>query len=238
MFERIRSLFRVLTRRREFEDGMSEELRSHIEQWTDDLVRSGMSPEKAARHARIEFGSLDSVKGDCREAFGVHLFDELRRQLSYAARLLRKTPGFTATALLTLAVCLGANLTIFAVIDSVLLRPLPFPEPDRLMTIFNTYPKAGVERDGSSLTNYYERRGHLPTFTSLSIYRYGTEIVGETARRNASRPCACLRIFSPPLGSAPRSDALSRTRKPLPRPTTLPFFPTHFGGNDTTPIPM
>src|SRR5258708_32537819 len=66
-----------------------------------------------------------------------------------------------------------------AVIDSVLLRPLPLPEPDRLMTIFNTYPKAGVERDGSSLTNYYERRGRIPAFASLSIYRYGTEIVGE-----------------------------------------------------------
>src|SRR6267143_6042937 len=179
MLKRLRSLFRGLTRRRDFEDGMTEELRFHIEQYTDDLVRSGMSPEKAARHARLEFGSLDSVKGDCREERGLHLFDEFRRELNYAARLLRKTPAFTATALLTLAVCLGANLTIFAVIDSVLLRPLPFPEPDRLMMIFNTYPKAGVGRDGSSLTNYYERRSRIPAFASLSIYRYGTEIVGE-----------------------------------------------------------
>src|SRR6266404_1016550 len=179
MFKRLRSLFRVLTRRREFEDGMSEELRFHIEQWTDDLVRSGMSRGKAARLIRMELGSPTNVKADCREAFGVHLFDELRRELTYAARLLRKTPGFTATALLTLAVCFGANLTIFAVIDSVLLRPLPFPEPGRLVTIFNTYPKAGVDRDGSSLTNYYERRGHISAFTSIAIYGYGTEIIGE-----------------------------------------------------------
>src|ERR1700719_3691599 len=170
MFKRLRSLLRVLTRRREFEDGMTEELRFHIEQYADDLARSGMSPEKAARQARIEFGSLDSVKGDCREERGLHLFDEFRRELSYAARLLRKTPGFTATALLTLAVCFGANLTIFAVIDSVLLRPLPFPAADRLVTIFNTYPKAGVDRDGASLTNYYERRSRIPVFASLSIY--------------------------------------------------------------------
>src|ERR1700726_4482111 len=175
MFKRWRSLFRVLTRRREFEDGMSEELRFHIEQYAHDLVRSGVSPEKAARLALKELGSSINIKADCREAFGVHLFDELRRQLSYAARLLRKAPGFTVTALLTLAVCFGANLTIFAVIDSVLLRPLPFPEPDRLMTIFNTYPKAGVDRDGASLTNYYERRGHLPALASLAIYNYGTE---------------------------------------------------------------
>jgi len=179
MFKRLRSLFRVLTRRREFEDGMTEELRFHIDQYADELVRSGMSPEKAARLARVELGSLTNIKGDCREAFGVHLFDQFRRELSYAARLLRKTPGLTATALLTLAVCFGANLTIFAVIDSVLLRPLPFPEPGRLMTIFNTYPKAGVDRDGASLTNYYERRGHLPALASLAIYNYGTEIIGE-----------------------------------------------------------
>ncbi|MGC2801213.1 MAG: ABC transporter permease [Candidatus Acidiferrum sp.] len=179
MFKRWRSLFRVLSRRRDFEAGMTEELRFHIEPYTNELVSSGMSPEKAARVARMELGSLTNVKGDCREAFGVHLVDEFRRQLSYAARLLRKTPGFTVTALLTLAVCFGANLTIFAVIDSVLLRPLPFPDPARLVAIFNTYPKAGVDRDGASLTNYFERRGRIPAFSSLSIYSYGTEIIGE-----------------------------------------------------------
>jgi predicted permease len=179
MIQRLRSLFRVLTRPRDFEEGMSEELRFHIDQCTDDLVRSGMPREKAARVVRAELGSPINIKADCREAFGVHFFDEFRRQLSYAARLFRKTPAFTATALLTLAVCFGANLTIFAVIDSVLLRPLPFPEPDRLMMIFNAYPRAGVDRDGASVTNYYERRGRIPALASLSIYRYGMEIVGE-----------------------------------------------------------
>src|SRR6266550_5420402 len=203
MFNRLRSLFRVLTRRREFEDGMSEELRFHIEQWADDLVRSGMSRGKAARLIRMELGSPTNVKADCREAFGVHLFDELRRELTYAARLLRKTPGFTATALLTLAVCFGANLTIFAVIDSVLLRPLPFPEPGRLVTIFNTYPKAGVERDGSSLTNYYERLGHISACTSLAIYSYGTEIVGESGSTEREQTMRVSPDFFSTLGLGP-----------------------------------
>src|SRR5271163_4401283 len=203
MFKRLRSFFRVLTRRREFEDGMSEELRFHIEQYTDELVRSGVTPEKAARLAQTELGSLTNVKGDCREAFGVHLFDELRRELSYAARLLRKTPGFTATALLTLAVCFGANLTIFAVIDSVLLRPLPFPKPDRVVTIFNTYPKAGVERDGSSLTNYYERRGHISAFTSIAIYGYGSEIIGEPGSTDREPTMRVSPDFFSTLGLGP-----------------------------------
>src|ERR1700736_2206730 len=208
MFKRLRSLFLGLTRRRDFEEGMTEELRFHIEQYTDDLVRSGMSPEKAARHARIEFGSLNGVKEDCREERGLHLFDELRRQLSYAARLLRKAPGFTATALLTLAVCFGANLTIFAVIDSVLLRPLPFHEPDRLMMIFNTYPKAGVDRDGSSLTNYYERRSRIPAFASLSIYGYGTGVVGEPGSTERLQTMRASPDFFSTLGLGP---AIGRT---------------------------
>jgi predicted permease len=179
MFKRFRSLFRVLLSRRAFEDGLTEELRFHIEQYADDLMRSGVPAEESFRRARLEFGGLNSVKGDCREARGLHLLDEFGRELRYAARLLRKTPGFTATALFTIALCLGANLAIFAVIDSILLRPLPFPDAGRLVTVFNTYPKAGVERDGSSLTNYYERRGRIPAFSSLSIYRFGTAIVGE-----------------------------------------------------------
>jgi predicted permease len=99
--------------------------------------------------------------------------------LHFASRQLRKAPVFTLTALATVAICLGANLAIFAVINSILLRPLPFPESDRLVTIFNTYPKAGVENDGSSITNYDERRGNIPAFSSLSIYRESSELVGE-----------------------------------------------------------
>ena len=100
--------------------------------------------------------------------------------LKFALRQLLKNPGFTAVAVLTLALCLGANTTIFAVIDAVLVRPLPFPEPGRLMTMFNTYPKAGIERNGASLANYYERRGNLPAFSHVAILSHGTAIVGET----------------------------------------------------------
>jgi predicted permease len=98
----------------------------------------------------------------------------------FALRQLIKNPAFTVTALATVAICLGANLAIFAVINSILLRPLPFPQSDRLVTIFNTYPNAGVENDGSSLTNYYERRGNISAFSSLSIFRDFSEVVGET----------------------------------------------------------
>src|SRR2546421_3648412 len=100
--------------------------------------------------------------------------------LRYALRQLRKAPAFTVTALATVAICLGANLAIFAVINSILLRPLPFPQSDRLVTIFNTYPNAGVENAGSPITNYYERRVNIPAFSSLSILRDFSEVVRGT----------------------------------------------------------
>ncbi len=106
--------------------------------------------------------------------------DGLMRDIRYAIRRLVREPRFTLTALATLALCLGANLTIFAIVDSVLLRPLPFPDADRLVTIYNTYPRAGVERDGASITNYYERRHQLSAVARLGIFRYGTAIVGDT----------------------------------------------------------
>ncbi len=123
--------------------------------------------------------------------------------LRFAFRQLRKAPAFTLTALATVAICLGANLAIFAVIDSVLLRPLPFPQSDRLVTIFNTYPKAGVENDGSSLTNYYERRGHIPAFSSLSIFRYGNEVVGEPGSTEQEEMMRVSPDFFQTLGVGP-----------------------------------
>ncbi len=203
MLRRLRSLSRVIESRRDFERGMTEELRFHIEQYTDDLVRSGVPPREAARRARIEFGSLNSAQEECREARGLRPFDELVRQLRHAARLLRKTPGFTATALVTLAVCLGANLTIFAVVDSILLRPLPFPEAGRLVTVFNTYPKAGVDRDGSSTANYYERRGRIPAFSGVAIYSYGTAVVGEAGSTEREQIARVSPDFFATLGTGP-----------------------------------
>jgi predicted permease len=203
VLKRLRSLLRVLKSRRDFEQKMTEELRFHLEQYADDLVRLGVPPPEAARRARIQFGSLNSAKEECREARGLRVFDELARQLRHAARLLRKTPGFTATALVTLAVCLGANLTIFAVVDSILLRPLPFPDPGRLVTVFNTYPKAGVDRDGSSIANYYERRGRIPAFAGVAIYSYDRAVVGAAGATEQEQIARVSPDFFATLGTAP-----------------------------------
>ena len=103
----------------------------------------------------------------------------LLQDLRYALRQLHKNPGFTAVALITLALCIGANLAIFAVVDCILLRPLPFPQPDRLVLLYNTYPKMGVSRSPASLTSYYERRGKIPAFSQLASINEASAVVGE-----------------------------------------------------------
>jgi predicted permease len=94
-------------------------------------------------------------------------------------RRLARERGFTATVVLTLALCIGANVAIFAVVDAVLLRPLPFPQADRLVTAVNAYPGAGVERAGASLPNYYDRKAAIKAFASTAIIQGGTAIIGD-----------------------------------------------------------
>jgi putative ABC transport system permease protein len=179
VFARLRSILAGLAGRRRFEDGMADELRFHLDQYSSELRRQGLSPEEATRRARLAFGSLDNVKDDCREARGLRLVDDLGRHVRDAVRVWRKSPGFTAGAVATIGICLGANLAIFALVDAILLRPLPFADAGRLVRVFNTYPNAGVLDDGASVTNYYERRGRIAAFSSLAIYRPSAAIVGD-----------------------------------------------------------
>jgi len=99
-------------------------------------------------------------------------------------RRLARERGFAATVVLTLALCLAANVTIFAVVDAILVRALPFPEPARLVTAVNGYPGAGVERAGASLPNYYDRRTAIKAFASTAIYQGGDAIIGEAGAPN------------------------------------------------------
>lgn len=98
--------------------------------------------------------------------------------LRIAVRRLANAPGFTSTALATLAICLGANLALYAVVDAILLRSLPFPEADRLVSVVNRYPGAGVDRASASLPNYFDRRDGIKAFSSVSIFQEESVVVG------------------------------------------------------------
>lgn len=203
MLGRLGRRLRALIRKSEMERELDEELRYHLEREIEQNVAGGMSPEEARYAALRRFGGMEQAKEQCREARGVRPLEDLWRDLRYSARMLRKAPGFTFVAVGTLALCLGANLTILAVVDSVLLRPLPFPEADRLVTVFNTYPKAGVQNDGSSLTNYYERHGNIAAFSELAAYREGTVIIGEAGSTQREQIMRVSPEFLPTLGVGP-----------------------------------
>jgi predicted permease len=120
-----------------------------------------------------------------------------------AIRALRAAPVFTVTALATLAICLGASLTIFALVDAVLLRPLPYPEADRLVTMYHAYPKLPLPVDGASLTSYYERRGRIPAFDSIAAIDQAASLIGETGATSRERLGRVTPEFFATLGVAP-----------------------------------
>ena len=168
MFARLRSVFRAVISRRGFEAGMTEELRFHIEQYANDLVRSGVPPEEARRQARLEFGGMNTIEENCREARGLRFFDELDRQFRYAVRQLARNPGFTLTVILTLALAIGANTAIFSVVNALLLKSLPYAHPERLGTIYQrtTGAQGSDELAGVDGARWEWLRDGVPTLVS------------------------------------------------------------------------
>jgi len=157
---------RALFHRSQWEGQLDDELQWHLENHVEDLVRRGLTPREAERRARIELGSREAQKERCREEHGLRWPDEIRQDLLYATRLLRRSPGFMAVAILSLALGIGANTIVFSAINVLLLRPLPVSSPEELRF---------VERDHVPwhyFSRYLEMRDRNKTFSGLIAYEF------------------------------------------------------------------
>src|SRR5436309_5014769 len=124
-----------LLRRRKMEDQLEKELGFHLDQHASELIAKGLSPDEARRQARLALGGPEQVKEKCRDARGTPWLENIVQDTRYALRTFRQKPAFAAITLMILALGIGATTVMFAVVNAVLLRPLAFPEPDRLVTL-------------------------------------------------------------------------------------------------------
>ncbi len=155
------------SRKRMIED-LDQDIRDHIEMETQDNVERGMSREEARYAALRKFGNVTQVKEDTRNVWSLVWLEQALQDIRYGLRMLRKNPGFTAVAVLTLALGIGANTAIFSVVYAVLLKPLPYTNPNQLVTVFQANTQEGVPETGVSYRNFEAWRAQNHVFSELA----------------------------------------------------------------------
>ncbi|HUZ48064.1 MAG TPA: ABC transporter permease [Terriglobia bacterium] len=170
-FNKLRTLFR----KPKMEQELDDELRFHLEKQIEQNIAQGMSAEEARYAALRQFGNVGAIKEECREAWGTRFINELAQDIRYGLRQLRRNPGFTIVAILTLALGIGANTAIFSVVDSLILRPLPVDHPGELVRIYSKTPQ--VSSSGISYPDYSDLKEQASAFSGFLVWDRGVEFL-------------------------------------------------------------
>ncbi|HTK53234.1 MAG TPA: ABC transporter permease [Gemmatimonadaceae bacterium] len=157
-----------LVRRGSMERRLDAEMRFHVDMLTEQHIRAGRSPSDARRAALAAFGGLERFKDDARDEYRSRLVDELGQDIRYAIRVIRRNPGFGVAAALTFALGIGASTAIFSVVHGVLLRPLPYKDPDRLVVLWERQPGRGNDRNVVSVPNFEAWRSRARSFDGMA----------------------------------------------------------------------
>ncbi|HWA15143.1 MAG TPA: ABC transporter permease, partial [Gemmatimonadales bacterium] len=162
--------FRMLFRRGQVESEMEEELQHHLTLETERQAARGLSPEAAARRARVDFGGMEAVREAHRDARGTRWLEDLVADTRYAMRSLRRSPVLALAAIVTLALGIGANTAIFSAVNAVILRPLPFPSANRLVMLWEENSEKGWYQNVAAPANYLDWKEQVAAFEDIAAY--------------------------------------------------------------------
>jgi predicted permease len=229
----------ILSRRRVYGD-LADEIQQHFEEKVEELVAGGMSRKEAAHAARREFGNMTLIEEDGREVWRWPSIEGFFMDLHYALRAVRRNPGFSLVVVLTLALGIGANIALFSVIDAVLLRPLPFQEPSRLVAVRCVDLRDPTHGGEISYPAFLDWRSQSRSFKGMSVWNMSSLTYTGGERAESLRSAVVSANLFSLLGVAPTMGRGFVEAEDEPGDEQLPvvlsyeFWQSHFGGNPNT----
>jgi putative ABC transport system permease protein len=232
----LRLTFRSVFRRERVDRELDEELQYHLQRETDQALNAGLPPEEARYAARRAMGAIAKSKEESRDARRVNFLDDLVRDLQYAGRSMRRSPGFAALAVLIMALGIGANTAVFSVVNAVLLKPLAYRDPDRIVTLSTRLIEDPADAEQISIPNFEDWHEQSSSFDSMAYYgsREVPVMAGATAEyaRGTEVGPEFFRVFAvePLIGRFFTAEEM----KPASGGAALisyTYWQNHFGGN-------
>src|SRR5437867_8468529 len=176
-FRKLRLRLRALFQKDTLDARMDDEMRSHIEMQTQENIEAGMKPEEARYAALRQFEWVECIKETCREQRGVSWIENLGQDVRYGARMLRKNPGFTVVAVITVALGIGTTSAVFSLIQGVLLTPPPYPKPERVILISSARTDGQPYIQGCAAGQWVEWQKATNSFKVVAAYEYGSQFL-------------------------------------------------------------